>query len=237
MAGDWIAFECATLEKPEVYKLARMLGVGKGDAILLLLTFWTWVDRNSEDGTCNAVVTQDVDTIMHCPGFASAMKAIGWLELDDANERIVIPGFGKHHGKSAKKRLLTARRVAQHRNFCNVKSNADDNADRNAGNVTKALTTEQKSLNTAADAALIDPRKQLFDLGVRILTGHGNSESSSRSFLASQAKNGYGGEAKLAEVLAYLATHPKIEPKGYIVAAMKPPDKAAEMRRKLALMP
>lgn len=132
MAGDWIAFEVATLEKPEVYKLARMLGVSKADAILLLLTFWAWVDRNSADGTCHALVTQDVDQMMHCPGFASAMEAVGWLSIDDQKERIKIPGFDIHHGKSAKKRLLANRRQATHRE-----------RKRNAPSVTKASTTEQ----------------------------------------------------------------------------------------------
>lgn len=64
-----------------------------------------------------------------------------------------------------------------------------------------------------------DPRKALFDLGVSILTKTGDSEKQARSFLARFAKQ---DEAKLGEVLAHLATHSKIEPKSYIVAAMKP---------------
>lgn len=132
MAGDWIAFECATLEKPEVYKIARMLKVSRGDALLLLLTFWVWVDRNSSNGKCDALVTHDVDNMMHCVGFGAAMSAVGWLNFDDKKERITIPGFDTHHGKSAKKRLLASRRSATHRQ-----------RKRNATGVTNASTTEE----------------------------------------------------------------------------------------------
>ncbi len=90
---------------------------------------------------------------MRCDGFAKAMEAIGWLSLDDHNEQISIPGFDLHHGKSAKKRLLTARRVAKLR----LLSNAESNAKSNAGGVTDALPTEQnRRLKTTTPLALPD---------------------------------------------------------------------------------
>jgi hypothetical protein len=64
-----------------------------------------------------------------------------------------------------------------------------------------------------------DPKKTLFDLGVSILTKAGDSEKTSRSFLAKFARQ---DEAKLSEVLGYLAAHPKVEPKSYIAGAFKP---------------
>ncbi len=70
---------------------------------------------------------------------------------------------------------------------------------------------------TAKDTA--DPKKALFDLGVSILTKTGDSEKAARSFLAKYA---HQNETKLAEVLAFLATNAKIEPRSYIAAAFKP---------------
>jgi hypothetical protein len=53
---------------------------------------------------------------------------------------------------------------------------------------------------------------------VAVLKAHGTkSEEAARAFLGQFVK---GNESKLAEVIAYLAAHPKVEPKAYIVAAM-----------------
>lgn len=67
-----------------------------------------------------------------------------------------------------------------------------------------------------------NPKKHLFDLGVSILTQAGESEKAARTFLAKFAKQ---DEGKLAEVIGYLATNPKIEPKSYIAAAFKPEER------------
>ena len=64
-----------------------------------------------------------------------------------------------------------------------------------------------------------DPKAMIFTLGVKILTGVGESERGARSFLGRFIKN---DEAKLAEVIGYLAANPKVEPKAYIAAAMTP---------------
>ncbi len=63
-----------------------------------------------------------------------------------------------------------------------------------------------------------DPKKSMFDMGVSILSKHGTAEAQARSFLAKYAK---ADEVKLMEVLAHLAVNPKVEPKSYIVAAMR----------------
>lgn len=72
---------------------------------------------------------------------------------------------------------------------------------------------------SVSPSASANPKKQIFDLGVSLLTQHGDSEKSARAFLGKYAKQ---DETKLAEILAYLATHPKVEPKSYIAAAFKP---------------
>ena len=72
---------------------------------------------------------------------------------------------------------------------------------------------------SVSPSASANPKKQIFDLGVSLLTQHGDSEKSARAFLAKFAKQ---DEAKLGEVLGHLAAHPKVEPKSYIAAALKP---------------
>jgi uncharacterized protein YdaU (DUF1376 family) len=91
---------------------------------------------------------------------------------------------------------------------------------------TKTVTQQQTSLNPVPnteekrppDGGVDDPRALIWKSGVAVLKAHGTkSEEAARAFLGQFVK---GNESKLAEVIAYLAAHPKVEPKAYIVAAM-----------------
>jgi hypothetical protein len=149
MAGDWIKFEKATIEKPEVYEMAGILEMDPDAVIGKLLRVWSWFDTQSENGNakCNAIGNAHVtvcallNRIVGVTQFTDAMVQVGWLEIDD--QIVKIPNFERHNGKSAKTRALTARRVGKLR-----KSNANGNAMCNAsGNdsVTKvALAREEK---------------------------------------------------------------------------------------------
>lgn len=48
----------------------------------------------------------------------------------------------------------------------------------------------------------------------------GENEASARKLLGKL--NREYGEAAVAEKIAYLTTHPKAEPKGYLIASLKP---------------
>src|SRR5262249_47303914 len=64
-------------------------------------------------------------------GFCEALQEVGWLTVE--LDRLVIPRFERHNGQSAKRRALTADRVARHR-----AQNAG-----NASSVTQALPEER----------------------------------------------------------------------------------------------
>lgn len=119
MAGDWIKLEHTTPDKPEVYRLSRMLGVSRGDAFLLAVEWWIWLDRNSRNGNVTLLLRQDIDDLMRCPGFAAAMESVGWLSFGGAdvnNGAASVPNFDRHNGKTAKDRALTKDRVSRKRN-------------------------------------------------------------------------------------------------------------------------
>lgn len=64
-----------------------------------------------------------------------------------------------------------------------------------------------------------NPKAVIWRLGVTLLVQRGSSELAARSFLGRFAKQ---DEAKLAATIGHLAANPKIEPRAYIAAAMKP---------------
>lgn len=122
MAGDWIKFESTTPDKPEVVRIAAILGIDQDAVVGKLLRFWVWADQNSVDGNGVTVTSAFLDRLTFCPGFASAMRDVSWLEGGDGN--LSLPNFGLHNGKTAKERAVSGRRVAKHRNG-NGESNGD----------------------------------------------------------------------------------------------------------------
>lgn len=114
MAGEWIKFETATLDKPEVLLMADLLETSADDVIGKLLRVWVWFDKNSIDGNAggvtNVTLMKFLDRLVDRPGFAACMKKVGWLT--DTG----LPNFDRHNGKSAKNRALTQSRVNNFRN-------------------------------------------------------------------------------------------------------------------------
>jgi hypothetical protein len=140
LAGDWIKLEHATLDKPEIRKTARMLGVKHGEALELYLRWWVWLDVNSVDGLVDGLVDADVDDLMRCQGFSACMRSVGWLSTDVDTGKLRVSGFSTNNGESSKKRALTNRRQSKWR--AKVDGSVDARVDGGASQ--KASTREEK---------------------------------------------------------------------------------------------
>ena len=109
MAGDWIKFELATLDKPEVIAMAEQLETSSYDVVGRLLRVWGWFDQQSRNGYAGGV-TRDalkkfIDRIAESQGFAATMQKVGWLSDDG------LPNFDRHNGETAKNRALSKNRM------------------------------------------------------------------------------------------------------------------------------
>lgn len=122
MAGDWIKFEVATPDKPEVYQLADMANIDPDAAVGKLLRVWSWFDQQTQDGNAPSVTKKLLDRSVCVTGFCDFMISVGWM--DEANGVIHLSNFERHNGKTAKNRALTAKRVASHKNKTNAEGNA-----------------------------------------------------------------------------------------------------------------
>lgn len=121
MSADWIKFEAATLDKPEVWQVAAALSIDPDAVLGKLLRVWVWFDQHTEEGNAPSVTKMLLDRQVSVPGFCDAMIDAGWmLEADDAVE---LPNFDRHNGQTAKKRALTAKRVAKHKQKTNASGN------------------------------------------------------------------------------------------------------------------
>lgn len=113
MAGDWLKFEKATLEKPEVFQMAAILGLDPDAVIGKLLRVWNWFDDQSRDGHASVTVLSLLDRYSGVTGFVDAMEKVGWIT--QTSECLILPNFDRHNGSPAKSRALGTKRKQKSR--------------------------------------------------------------------------------------------------------------------------
>ena len=127
MAGDWIKMRCDLGNDPAVIRMAETLKLSEDDVVGKLHRFWSWADTHTTDGNASGVTKTWLDRYIGVTGFAERLAEgdgrTPWLVITE--DGIEIPKFEEHNGKSAKKRLLTTKRVAQHRAKRNATSVTD----------------------------------------------------------------------------------------------------------------
>lgn len=149
MAGDWIKFELTTLDKPEVCQIADLADIDPDAVIGKLMRVWGWFDQQTEKGNAPSVSKKLLDRLVGVTGFCEHMKSVAWM-IEEGG-LISLPHFDRHNGKTAKNRLLTAKRVANHK---------ASNGKSNAANVSGALPKEdvEKIKEPLSAREPIDPR-------------------------------------------------------------------------------
>lgn len=223
MASDWIKVEMSTMDKPEVRRIARVLGIDRDAVVGKLVRLWAWFDQNTVDGHVDGVVSTDVDDICGQAGFAAAVADVGWIECDDEAERVSLPNFDRHNGQTAKTRASKSRRQSEWRRKRDADVDAPVDRPVDASVSTSPSTREEKSITTNVDGP--DPSLSvIWTTGVELLKQSGTSEAAARTFLGKHAKT---DEKKLAGVIGQLMATPKAEPLSYIEAAMKPKRRSA----------
>ena len=113
MAGDWIKFQHVTPDKPEVWKIADILGIDADAVVGKLVRIWIWADQQTHDGNARSVTKALLNRVSGVTGFAQAMIDVGWLKAEETG--LVFTNFERHNGHTAKKRSLSAKRVEAHR--------------------------------------------------------------------------------------------------------------------------
>lgn len=142
MAGDWIPVRLNIHEDPAVFRIASRLKVQPITIVGALVRVWSWANANLPDGNARSVTAELIDSLVALPGLALAMSEAGWLEITE--DGVQFPNFDRWNSQAAKRRALTARRVASLKGRTNAAGNAGANAAGNAANVSSALPREEK---------------------------------------------------------------------------------------------
>ena len=211
MAGDWIKFELATIDKPEVLLMADLLTLSADDVVGKLLRVWGWFDAQSLDGhaggVTNVTLMKFIDGLVGHQGFAASMKTVRWLT--DSG----IPNFDRHNGESAKNRALARDRKAKERSR---ESHAE------------TVTREEKrrSKEPAADGGPV------WSECLTVLKDQGLSEPAARSLLGMLRRDYLDTEI----VSATKAAIGKADAKAYILGVLKTRPKKGELElRRVAI--
>ena len=147
MAGDWLKFEKATLDKPEIFEMAGMLGIDPDAVIGKLLRVWDWFDDQSQNGCAPVTLAAQLNRNTGVTGFVDAMRAVGWIIIE--SDKLRIPNFERHNGQSAKTRSLSAKRMAKSRGKSCANS-YDDSVTSSATKAQPEKRREEKSIITLA---------------------------------------------------------------------------------------
>lgn len=113
MAGDWIKMRSNLWDDPRVGALVDATETTEATVIGGLYWLWATADQHSEDGFMPGLTLRQIDRKTGIPGFGAALVLIGWLSETEGG--LTLVKFDEHNGASAKKRAVTAKRVANHR--------------------------------------------------------------------------------------------------------------------------
>ena len=114
MAGEWIAYDLGLPDKPEVQELIDLTGDPVEVVTFRLLRLWGWAAMNTTDGRARMTVSRLVRTCGADAAFWRAVESVGWLEIDETDATVAIPGWDRRFSQAAKSRLQQADRAASY---------------------------------------------------------------------------------------------------------------------------
>jgi hypothetical protein len=114
MAGEWIAYDLALPQKPEVQELIDTTGLPVQDVVFNLLNLWGWASMHCADGTARMTLPRLVRTCGATEEFWTAVASVGWLEIDETVATVAVPGWDRRFSQAAKSRAQHADRSRDH---------------------------------------------------------------------------------------------------------------------------
>lgn len=224
MAGDWIKMRGNLWDDPRVSRLVDMTDSSEAAIVGALYWLWATADQHTENGVMHGLTLRGIDRKTGVAGFGASLVSIGWLV--DNGDSVSIVNFEDHNGASAKSRVQTAKRVANHKANAKVTEPALPEQQQT---VTDALPREEKrreekkedsEANASGGKPPMSPEEIIFGYGVPLLTNAGSSDKHARSFLGGLRK-AHGDDAVVSTLRECIRAKP-LQPMEWLAAAMLP---------------
>lgn len=132
---SWIKVQVTLPESPKIFRLARLLGVGRMEALGYAVRWFCWLDTYCANGATE-LHADEVDALVGREGITAAFCELGWAAVD-ADGYVLVLEFDKHNGDNSKKRAETQCRVAAFRE--RKRADSECNAKGVTGALPKAL--------------------------------------------------------------------------------------------------
>ena len=129
--ASWIKVQVTLPESPKIFRLARLLRVGRMEALGYAVRWFCWLDTHCANGSTE-LTESDVDALIGRDGITRAFCELEWASVD-AEGYVLVLDFDKHNGKNSKQRAESQARVAAFRERQEEKDSC------NAESVTRAL--------------------------------------------------------------------------------------------------
>jgi hypothetical protein len=207
-------------DDPRVSRLVDMTDSSEAAIVGALYWIWATADQHTEDGVMHGLTLRGIDRKTGVAGFGAALVAIGWLA--DNGDSVTILHFEEHNGASAKSRIQTAKRVANHKANAKVTEPALPEQHQP---VTGALPREEKRREDSEAKASggkppMTPDEIIFGYGVPLLTNAGSTDKHARSFLGGLRK-AHGDDSVVNTLRECIRAKP-LQPMEWLAAAMLP---------------
>jgi len=121
VAGNWIKWCKGLTEKPEVFRMAKALGLSRNEVAARLMKLWEWADDNAppqskrkeKDAFIPGIDCTAIDDICCTKSVSRSLVDCGWIEV--RSDGIVFKNFYRHNSQVAKARALDARKKRRQR--------------------------------------------------------------------------------------------------------------------------
>ena len=248
MAGDWIKMRSNLWDDPRVGALVDLTESSEAAVIGGLYWLWATADQHSEDGCMPKLSMRQIDRKTGIPGFAAALVQIEWLTDDP--QGVVILNFQEHNGATAKKRLLTAKRVANFKlgNAGVTQGALPDEHGTVSGALPRERDRDREEGNTPApDGAGGDPppvdmtaltKSELWKAGKSLLREQGMPMAQCDTFIGKLVKD--HGEAAVLEAVQVAVVNRPAGASDYLVGVLrektKPTPKTTQADRRASTL-
>ena len=111
--ASWIKVQVTLPESPKIFRLARLLGVSRMEALGYAVRWFCWLDTYCANGATE-LHESEVDSLVGRCGITRAFCELGWASVD-AEGYVLVLDFDKHNGKNSKQRAESQRRMAEMR--------------------------------------------------------------------------------------------------------------------------